>query len=237
MAIVATTPAARHATVRRSSSADGLRWGADAPDPTETCTGTATHRRVPDAGDDRGRTHRGRSVGWIWDIVADQAGSYVASSGDPSTTSIPIPTSRNNGLRRSDGRQRSVRGRRRRWWRRRLRSGLGERREAHSGEAEGRIPRHRKRARDGRRSADPTDGCRLQRDARRRQGEGHPESRSGHGVLPLPHLEGREGEDAQGIGLLQRPAARSSRSGSRPGSASRARRRARRASRPRRRRS
>jgi hypothetical protein len=53
----------------------GTRWGPDAPDPSEQCTSTAAS----------GECNTGmlepiitrNSVGWAWDIVADQPGSYV----------------------------------------------------------------------------------------------------------------------------------------------------------------
>jgi hypothetical protein len=52
----------------------GLSWGADGPDPTEGCTGTApaicTQRLVVNpVGTVEG--------GWVWDVVAERAGSYT----------------------------------------------------------------------------------------------------------------------------------------------------------------
>jgi hypothetical protein len=55
---------------------EGLRFGTDVPDPTESCIGTETTGECQTPltiGTDPQR----RSVGWRWDIVADRPGSYV----------------------------------------------------------------------------------------------------------------------------------------------------------------
>jgi hypothetical protein len=65
------------ATARiRFTLPEGLRFGTDAPDASESCTGTASTadcQTLLTVGTDPSR----RSVGWIWDIVADRVGSYV----------------------------------------------------------------------------------------------------------------------------------------------------------------
>jgi len=57
---------------------DGLRWGADDPDPSEGCTGTAPAVC-------KGRLEPGSQVGtigagWHWDVVADRNGTYEISA-------------------------------------------------------------------------------------------------------------------------------------------------------------
>ena len=62
------------ATVRLTLPA-GLTWGPDLPDPTETCTSTAStgECQTPVLEPISGRN----SVGWAWDVVAERTGSYV----------------------------------------------------------------------------------------------------------------------------------------------------------------
>ena len=67
----------------------GLRWGNDAPDPTEDCTGTETVGEcAPSAPYEQ--TPSLHPSGFAWDVVAAQAGSYTirativsASTSDP----------------------------------------------------------------------------------------------------------------------------------------------------------
>jgi hypothetical protein len=65
------------ATARvRFTLPEGLRFGTDVPDPTESCIGTETTGECQTPltiGTDPSR----RTNGWTWDIVADRAGSYV----------------------------------------------------------------------------------------------------------------------------------------------------------------
>ena len=56
--------------------ADGLRWGADAPDASEQCTATQSTAACQTPVLD-GANPAGRTVGWVWNIVADGPGSYV----------------------------------------------------------------------------------------------------------------------------------------------------------------
>ena len=54
---------------------DGLTWGADLPDPTESCTSTPStgECQTPSLEPIAGRN----AVGWGWDVVAARTGSYV----------------------------------------------------------------------------------------------------------------------------------------------------------------
>jgi hypothetical protein len=54
---------------------DGLAWGRDAPDPTESCTSTPStgECQTPLLEPIAGRN----SIGWGWDVVAARTGSYV----------------------------------------------------------------------------------------------------------------------------------------------------------------
>lgn len=54
---------------------DGLAWGSDLPDPTESCTSTSStgECRTPPLEPIAGRN----SVGWGWDVVAARTGRYV----------------------------------------------------------------------------------------------------------------------------------------------------------------
>jgi hypothetical protein len=54
----------------------GLRWGSDAPDPSENCTGTATVGDCRTSADLDPNQFRG-DAGWAWNVVADAPGSYV----------------------------------------------------------------------------------------------------------------------------------------------------------------
>ena len=78
------------ATARlRFTLPDGLRFGRDAPDPTESCIGTASTAECQTPltiGTDPSR----RSTGWAWDIVADRAGRYVLQA-EITQTSGPDP--------------------------------------------------------------------------------------------------------------------------------------------------
>jgi hypothetical protein len=67
----------------------GLRWGSDAPDPSEDCTGTETTAECqpPTAFEQTASVH---PLGFAWDVVAAQPGSYTlrativsASTSDP----------------------------------------------------------------------------------------------------------------------------------------------------------
>ena len=55
----------------------GLHWGADAPDPSENCTATATVAdcRTPGPMDATGGSSHAAS--WIWDVVADAEGRFA----------------------------------------------------------------------------------------------------------------------------------------------------------------
>src|SRR5437660_5118340 len=56
---------------------NGLRWGADAPDPSENCTATDTVAdcKSPSPMDATGGSTR--AAGWIWDVVADAQGRFA----------------------------------------------------------------------------------------------------------------------------------------------------------------
>jgi hypothetical protein len=54
----------------------GLHWGADAPDPSENCVGTATIGDCRTSADLDPNQFRG-DAGWLWNVVADAPGSYV----------------------------------------------------------------------------------------------------------------------------------------------------------------
>ena len=56
---------------------DGLHWGPDVPDATETCTGTPTTAECADAATPEQQPRRGGRSVWVWDIVADRPGSYT----------------------------------------------------------------------------------------------------------------------------------------------------------------
>jgi hypothetical protein len=70
---------------------DGLRWGADPPDPGEGCRGTApavcTVALQPDALGNVGG-------GYIWDVVADRPGTYELTA--TLETTLPDPDTSNN---------------------------------------------------------------------------------------------------------------------------------------------
>src|SRR5919199_161468 len=53
----------------------GLRWGADVPDPSESCTSTPTTGDCTPATLDPDNNNR--STGWVWDVIADAPGTYV----------------------------------------------------------------------------------------------------------------------------------------------------------------
>lgn len=70
---------------------DGLRWGTDAPDPTEGCTGTApaicaTKMQPNEVGT--------IGAGKVWDVVADRPGVYEITASVESTE--PDPDMSNN---------------------------------------------------------------------------------------------------------------------------------------------
>lgn len=68
---------------------EGLRFGSDAPDPSESCTATvrtADCNTLLTIGTDPSR----RSVAWRWDIVADRGGSYVLGA-EITQTSVSDP--------------------------------------------------------------------------------------------------------------------------------------------------
>lgn len=68
----------------------GLSWGADAPDPSEDCTST------PSTGDCRPPLLSGPGgLGWVWDVVAAQAGSYQLRA-EIVSTSTPDPNTTDN---------------------------------------------------------------------------------------------------------------------------------------------
>lgn len=75
VSLISTTPGG---SVRIAAElGGGLRWGADAPDPSENCTGTettaacATRDLQPITGQS--------SDGWYWDVVAPANGTYTFS--------------------------------------------------------------------------------------------------------------------------------------------------------------
>jgi hypothetical protein len=72
---------------------DGLTWGADAPDPTESCTSTASTGEctTPTLEPITGRS----GVGWGWDVVAARTGSYVLRA-EIVSASEPDPEPSNN---------------------------------------------------------------------------------------------------------------------------------------------
>jgi len=73
----------------------GLRFGADGPDPSESCTGSPPFEcQTPTLNPDR---LGGGDFGWRWDIVAERTGSYrlsaqivEASRGDPNPANNAI---------------------------------------------------------------------------------------------------------------------------------------------------
>lgn len=68
----------------------GLSWGADAPDPSEDCTSTAS------IADCRSPLLSGPGAqGWVWDVVAAQAGSYPLRA-EIVSTSTPDPNTGDN---------------------------------------------------------------------------------------------------------------------------------------------
>ena len=164
------------------------------PDPGEGCTGTApaicaTKMRPNEVGT--------IGAGYVWDVVADRPGIYeITASVEPTEPDPDLsnntdtfrfevvqPTSR-RGWEPAGGRRRSIR--------------VGERGQAHPGEAKGRLARLGDRARYGRRCARQTYGDRLRRHHREREGQGHGQGCKRNGVVRLPHAEGGEREDAEG---------------------------------------
>jgi hypothetical protein len=90
----------------------GLRWGNDAPDPSEDCTATETvgECQPPAAFEQTPSVH---PLGFAWDVVADQPGSYTlraaivtASTSDPDagnntatiTVAVAEPTAGGTGI-------------------------------------------------------------------------------------------------------------------------------------------
>jgi hypothetical protein len=67
---------------------DGLRWGADAPDPTEGCQGTAPAVCTLTLGQNGVGTV---GVEWAWDVVADRPGTYVVNGTVVPSQSDPNP--------------------------------------------------------------------------------------------------------------------------------------------------
>ncbi len=83
------------ATARfRFTLPDGLRYGADGPDPSESCTATAATGECGTGlliGTDPSR----RSALWLWDVVADVPGRYVLRA-EIVQTSVSDPVPANN---------------------------------------------------------------------------------------------------------------------------------------------
>ena len=86
------SPVASSATARVELGG-GLRWGADAPDPTEKCTSTPTTGECS-AGDLQ-PISGGNSAGWFWDVVAPGNGTYTFK-GEITTTLDTDPDLSNN---------------------------------------------------------------------------------------------------------------------------------------------
>ncbi len=96
------------ATARvRLSLPDGLHWGPDVPDPSEKCVGTATTAECDTPVLLNSEPSR-RTVGWVWDVVADKPGSYMlrvetvsTSATDPdlssNTASVTVVVSEASG--------------------------------------------------------------------------------------------------------------------------------------------
>ena len=78
------------ATARlRYTLPDGLRFGRDAPDSSESCSATPSSADCS-TGLTIGTDPSRRSVGWRWDVVADRAGSYVVRA-EITQTSVTDP--------------------------------------------------------------------------------------------------------------------------------------------------
>jgi hypothetical protein len=75
---------------------DGLRWGTDGPDPTEGCTGTA-----PAACATRMTTNPVGTfgTGYVWDVVADRAGTYEITASVEPTEADPDITNNSDTFR------------------------------------------------------------------------------------------------------------------------------------------
>ena len=83
------------ATARlRFTLAGGLRFGADSPDPSESCTSDATTAdcQTPTL---IGTEPSRRTTGWDWDVVAERPGSYVLRA-ELTQTSVLDPNISNN---------------------------------------------------------------------------------------------------------------------------------------------
>jgi hypothetical protein len=85
----------RQITARISLPA-GLRWGNDGPDPSEGCTASdpavCTTRLQPNPVGTYG-------AGWVWDVVADRAGTYVVTSSVESSEPDPNPSNNTSTFR------------------------------------------------------------------------------------------------------------------------------------------
>lgn len=73
VSLISTTPGGRVKV--RAEVGGGLRWGADEPDPSESCTSTPTSGEclAPDLQPVTGQS----STGWTWQVVAPENGSYT----------------------------------------------------------------------------------------------------------------------------------------------------------------
>ena len=83
VAVQATLPPVLQPITVRIGLPEGLRWGSDAPDPSEDCTSTA---QVVCTG--------GPSSMWFWDVVAERVGSYEITA--TVETTLPDPNLSNN---------------------------------------------------------------------------------------------------------------------------------------------
>ena len=72
VSLISTTPGGRVKV--RAELGGGLRWGADEPDPTESCTSTPTSGECLAA--DLQPVTGQSSTGWTWQVVAAENGSY-----------------------------------------------------------------------------------------------------------------------------------------------------------------
>lgn len=74
---VASSSGVPHEITARISLPGGLRWGSDAPDPTEGCTGTAPAVCTVTMQSNPVGTV---GTGWVWDVVAERVGFYEISA-------------------------------------------------------------------------------------------------------------------------------------------------------------
>jgi hypothetical protein len=67
----------------------GLRWGTDGPDPTEGCSGTAPATCTGHIVRNPVGTVEG---GWVWDVVAERAGTYAITASVDANEPDPDPS-------------------------------------------------------------------------------------------------------------------------------------------------